>query len=104
MKTRGGGELGLARIPCYTDPVANLTITVDEQLLKRARMRALEQGTSVNAVLADRLRAFVGEGESQARATQALVALAKENSRRVGKKRSKKQGGRRWSRDELHER
>ena len=104
VKTRGGGELGLARVPCYTDPVANLTITVDEQLLKRARMRALEQGTSVNAVLADRLRAFVGEGESQARATQALVALAKENSRRGGKQRSKKRGGRRWSRDELHER
>ena len=103
-RTMGGGELGLARIPCYTDPVANLTITVDEQLLKRARMRALEQGTSVNAVLADRLRAFVGEGESQVRATQALLALAGENSRRGGKRRAKKSSGRRWSRDELHER
>ena len=84
--------------------MANLTITVDEQLLKRARMRALEQGTSVNAVLADRLRAFVGEGESQTRATQALVALARENSRRGGKLRAKKRAGRRWSRDELHDR
>jgi hypothetical protein len=84
--------------------VANLTISVDEQLLKRARMRALEQGTSVNAVLADRLRAFVGEGESQARTTQALLALARENSRRGGKQRAKRRGGRRWSRDELHER
>jgi hypothetical protein len=83
--------------------VANLTITVDEQLLKRARMRALEQGTSVNAILADRLRAFVGEGDSQARATQGLLALARENSRDGGK-RAKKRGGRRWSRDELHER
>lgn len=84
--------------------MANLTISVDEQLLKRARMRALEQGTSVNAVLADRLRAFVGEGESQARTTQALLALARENSRRGGKQRAKRRGGRRWSRDELHER
>jgi hypothetical protein len=83
--------------------VANLTITVDEQILKRARLRALEQGTSVNAVLADRLRAFVGEGDSQARATQGLLALARENSR-GGRKRAKKRGGRRWSRDELHER
>lgn len=30
--------------------MTNLTITVDEQTLKRARMRALEEGTSVNAV------------------------------------------------------
>jgi hypothetical protein len=84
--------------------VPNLTITVEEQLLKRARMRALEQGTSVNAILADRLRAFVGEGESQARAARSLITLAKENSRRGGKARGKSRGGRRWSRDELHER
>ncbi len=30
--------------------MANLTITVDEQTLKKARMRALEEGTSVNAL------------------------------------------------------
>jgi len=29
--------------------VANLTLTIDEDLLRRARIRALEQGTSVNA-------------------------------------------------------
>jgi tryptophan synthase alpha subunit len=31
--------------------VANLTITVDGETVKRARMRALEEGTSVNALL-----------------------------------------------------
>jgi hypothetical protein len=81
----------------------NLTITVDEQLLKRARMRALEQGTSVNAILADRLRAFVGEDDAQARATQGLLALARENSRDGGR-RAKNRGRRRWSREEIHER
>ena len=29
----------------------NLTITVEDEILKRARMRALEENTSVNAVL-----------------------------------------------------
>lgn len=32
--------------------MTNLTITVDDEVLKRARMRALEEETSVNAVLA----------------------------------------------------
>ena len=48
-----GGRLprpaALARVPCYTKSVANLTLSVDDEVLKRARMRALEQGTSVNA-------------------------------------------------------
>jgi hypothetical protein len=35
------------RIPCYTEVVANLTITVDDEVQKKARIRALEQGTSV---------------------------------------------------------
>jgi plasmid stability protein len=84
--------------------VANLTITVDDEVLKRARIRALEQGTSVNAVLAERLRAFAGEGEAQARATRSLLALAEDNTQSGGKRRAKARRGRRWSRDELHER
>lgn len=84
--------------------MANLTITVDEETLKRARIRALEQGTSVNAVLADRLRAFANEGESQTDVTQALVELAKRNTKGGGRARGKRRNGRRWSRDELHER
>jgi hypothetical protein len=83
--------------------MANLTITVDEEVLKRARIRALEQGTSVNAILAERLRAFAGEDDAQLRASQALIALGKENGRRVkaGKKAPRR---RRFTRDELHER
>jgi hypothetical protein len=33
--------------------MVTLTIAVDEQMLKKARIRALEEGTSVNAVLRD---------------------------------------------------
>ena len=31
--------------------MANLTLAIDEDLLRRARVRAAEQGTSVNAVV-----------------------------------------------------
>jgi plasmid stability protein len=93
-------QVAVAQDSCYTNLVANLTIPVDDGLLKRARIRALERGTSVSAVLNEALRAFVGEGESQARATNALLALAQRNPREGGKERTP----RRWTRDELHER
>lgn len=84
--------------------MANLTITVDDEVLKRARIRALERGTSVSAVLGEYLRTFAGESEAQARATRALFSLASENTRRGGRARAKKRAGRRWTREELHER
>ena len=45
---------------CYTDPVANLTLAIDDETLKKARIRALEQGTSVNAVVRDYLEVYAG--------------------------------------------
>lgn len=84
--------------------MANLTISVDEEVLKRARIRALERGTSVNAVLAEYLRAFAGEAHLQARATRSLVALAAENSKVGGRARAKARSGRGWNREDLHER
>lgn len=103
--TAGPARLAIARDPCYTGSVANLTITVDDEVLKRARIRALEQGTSVNAILAERLQAFAREGEAQRRAGRALIELAKENRKRSsGRARAKRRGGRHWSRDDLHER
>lgn len=84
--------------------MANLTITVDDETLKRARMRALALGTSVNAILAEHLKAFASERVTQGRALQRLVILAEENKRAGGRERAKVRGGRGWSRDELHER
>ena len=76
--------------------MANLTISVDEDLLRRARVRAAQLGTSVNAVLRDHLRAWAGEAEERERAVASLLKRSK-------KARSAR-AGRRWTRDELHER
>jgi aspartate 1-decarboxylase len=84
--------------------VANLTISVDDEILKKARIKALEQGTSVNAILAERLAAYANQNAAQARAGRALVALAAANRKSGGKARSKVRRGRRWTRDDLHER
>jgi plasmid stability protein len=83
--------------PCYTGRVvANLTITIDDALLRRARIRALEHGTSVNALLRDYLTAYAGLALQQERALADLLALsAAATSRR---------GVARWTREDLHER
>ncbi len=77
--------------------MANLTIAIDDALLRRARIRALEQGTSVNEVLREYLASYADSGvESAARAAIAELALAATAS-------SGPQG-RSWTRDDLHDR
>ncbi len=76
--------------------MANLTITIDDALLKQARIRALEQGTSVNALLRDYLIAYAGADELQAQALSELMELSVTATSR--------RGSSTWSRDELHER
>ena len=77
--------------------MANLTITVDRQTLTRARIRALEDGTSVNAVLREYLERYAGGGES----TNALIEFGRLARAREA---SSGPGGRSWTRDEIHER
>ena len=76
--------------------MANLTITIDDALLRRARMRALEQGTSVNALLREYLEAYAGSVLLQQRALADLLDLSAASTSR--------RGAATWTRDELHER
>jgi hypothetical protein len=57
--------------------MTNLTITVDEQVLKRARMRALQEDTSVNAVLRDYLEEYSGVRQERREAGRKLLELAR---------------------------
>ena len=75
--------------------MSNLTITIDEDLLRRARIRALERGTSVNAVLREFLEAYVGGNDDRMRAIRGVIDLARRTS--AGR------GDARWTRDELHD-
>jgi hypothetical protein len=77
--------------------MANLTITVDDQLLKQARMRALEDGTSVNALLRTYLERYAGAGHTMAALT-GFARLARRSTATSGPR------GRAWTRDELHDR
>jgi len=77
--------------------VANLTITVDDDLLRRARARAVEQGTSVNAVLREELSRYV-DASAGDRAADAFLAVARTAVGSSGPE------GRTWTRDGLHTR
>jgi plasmid stability protein len=77
--------------------VANLTITVDEETVKRARMRALEEGTSVNAILREYLEDYAGVKRERREALRRILASSRESTSATGP------GGRTWTRDDLYE-
>jgi len=60
--------------------MANLTITVDEGTLQRARMRALEEDTSVNAVLRAYLEQYADRRRERREAGRRILEAAR-NSR-----------------------
>jgi hypothetical protein len=74
--------------------MTNLTVVIDSDVLLRARKRALDQGTSVNALLRSYLESYVGQ-QNRAVAMKKLVQRATSARLRSGKA---------WTRDDLHER
>ncbi|MEX2540627.1 MAG: hypothetical protein WD314_02430 [Trueperaceae bacterium] len=76
--------------------MANITIAVDREALKRARIRAIEEGTSVNAILSEFLASYAGLSREREEATEAILTVS--HSARSASR------GRRWTREELHER
>ena len=57
--------------------MANMTIAVDDQLLRAARIKAVQQGTSVNEVCRQAIEVFArGAGDADARLAR-IKALAK---------------------------
>lgn len=76
--------------------MANLTIVIEGDTLKRARMRALEEGTSVNAVVRDYLADYAGMKDQKEKAIRDLLRLSQRTKTR--------RGNRLWIRDDLHER
>lgn len=75
--------------------MANLTLVIDEDVLRRARVRALQQGTSVNALVRTYLARIAGESEAKQGMDEFFTAVTDAGASR---------GGRAWTRDELPKR
>ena len=74
----------------------NLTLTLDEDLLRAARKVALDRDTSVNQLVRDYLAQLVRETDQQQAALAGLDEIFRTSRFELGPKT--------WTRDELHER
>jgi hypothetical protein len=77
--------------------MANLTLSIEDGLLKRARIRALERDTSVNSLVRDYLEEFATDGPQPSGMTDFLLWAKTVHA-------SSGPGGRKWTREELYER
>ncbi len=72
---------------------SNLTLQLDAEVIRRARVLAARQGTSVSALVARELDALVGrEARYEDARQRAIELMAAARSR----------GGRTWTRDDLY--
>ena len=83
--------------------MSNLTITIDDDLLRAARVKAVLQGTSVNEVCRQAIAAFALDDKAQAVAraharARAFLELSNSNARPAGRASHWK-----LSRDEIYE-
>jgi len=74
----------------------NLTISLDPQTIRRAKVIAAKRSTSISGLLAQQIEALVGEEEAYSRAERQAIALLDRGFHLGGVLRA--------SREELHER
>lgn len=78
------------------DAMTNLTISLDEAIVRKARVRAIQEGTSVSAKVREFLAAYAQGDDGQQVAAQAFIAAALRSQAN--------REGARWSRDDAHDR
>ena len=76
--------------------MTNLTIAVDETLIRKARVRAINEGTSVSARIREFLADYAQGNDRQQQAGQAFIAAARRSKANTE--------GATWSRDDAHDR
>lgn len=76
----------------------NVTLQIDDDVLARARVRALQQGTSVNALVRSYLASYAGPDDSEREARRRLTERAELLAA------DRHYGQRAWTREDLHQR
>jgi metal-responsive CopG/Arc/MetJ family transcriptional regulator len=74
----------------------NVTIAIDESLLREARRIASERSTTLNAMIREFLEELAQQESRAVKARRRIVDLCRKSRAEVGP--------RTWSRDEIHER
>jgi hypothetical protein len=74
--------------------MANITVTVSEEVYRAARISAAEQGSSVSALVADYLRSLSGR--------EAEFARLEAQQRQIANRIERFRAGQRLTREEVH--
>lgn len=80
--------------------MANLTLSIEDELLRKARVRALDHGTSVNELVRQYLAKLVADEQEERARRKAWIA----EFEALAQKARGGSGGRKWSRASLYER
>ena len=76
--------------------MANVTLTIDDDVLRRARIRAIEEDTSVNRLIREYLQSYAGTSEA-GEAVEEVLGLTETSRASSGPE------GRTWTREDLYE-
>lgn len=76
--------------------MTNFTITLDEEDLKQARIAAIQQGTSLNAIIRNFIKEYINRNQRHQQATERLLQKAETSTFNSA--------GYTWKRDDLYER
>ena len=78
------------------DVMTNVTLSIDEEDLKAARITALQNGTSLNAVVRDFIKNYIGQAQRNNELADSILQTMSESDYSGA--------SRKVSRDELYER
>ena len=76
--------------------MANVTLKIDDDLLKKARQIATERKISINAIIREKIEEFVSQDSRKEISLMGLESFYDRCKAKIGTKT--------WARDELHER
>lgn len=76
--------------------MTNLTIAIDEAIVRQARVRAIQEGTSVSAKVREFLAAYAQNHSTQQEAADNFIAAARSSCANTA--------GERWSREDAYQR
>jgi|HubBroStandDraft_5_1064220.scaffolds.fasta_scaffold826565_2 hypothetical protein len=83
--------------------MSTLRITIDDETLRKAELRAKQEGSSVDKLISEYLLRYSGEGSEVSTLNPEQEAVLRDLLERSEKATSRR-GDRQWTRDELHER
>jgi hypothetical protein len=76
--------------------MANVTLKIDDDLLKKARLIAAEKKISINAIIREKIEEFVSQDFRKETSLMGLESFYDRSKAKIGTKS--------WTRDEIHER